>query len=108
MLRSQFQVSRCSFLFRPMQLRGAADGDNPGLLGNQPSECNLCAPPFLLESRDRRCDPDKLEQNYIGDASKLSRRVLRRKHYSTLSLKGFKTATSKCAKSRSFRVDTVR
>ena len=34
--------------------------------------------------------------------------VLRRKHYSTLCLKGFKTATSKCAKSRSFRVATVR
>jgi hypothetical protein len=35
--------------------------------------------------------------------------VLRRKHYnSTFGLKGFKTATSKCAKSRSFRVDTVR
>jgi hypothetical protein len=34
--------------------------------------------------------------------------VLRRKHYRTLCLKGFKTATSKCAKSRSFRVDTVR
>jgi hypothetical protein len=30
------------------------------------------------------------------------------KHYGTLCLKGFKTATSKCAKSRSFRVATVR
>jgi hypothetical protein len=40
--------------------------------------------------------------------SKACVKLLRRKHYSTLCLKGFKTATSKCAKSRSFRVATVR
>ncbi len=31
-----------------------------------------------------------------------------REHYGVRYLKGFKTATSKCAKSRSFRVATVR
>jgi len=31
-----------------------------------------------------------------------------REHYAVRYLKGFKTATSKCAKSRSFRVATVR
>jgi hypothetical protein len=35
-------------------------------------------------------------------------RMLRHKHYGALCLNGFKTARSKCEKSRSFRVATVR
>jgi hypothetical protein len=35
-------------------------------------------------------------------------RMFRHKHYGTLRLKGFETANSKCAKSRSFRVAMVR
>jgi len=33
--------------------------------------CRRLVPRLLLESRGRRHDPDKLEQNYTGDASKL-------------------------------------
>src|SRR6266550_529341 len=37
-----------------------------------------------------------------------TRGCFRREHYGARYLKGFKTATSKCAKSRSFRVAMVR
>ncbi len=33
--------------------------------------CRRLVPRLLLESQGRRHDPDKLEQNYTGDASKL-------------------------------------
>src|SRR6185437_2970811 len=36
-----------------------------------PQPCRRLVPRLLLESRGRRHDPDKLEQNYTGDASKL-------------------------------------
>jgi hypothetical protein len=54
-----------------------------------------------LTFEGRRFDPGHVHQP-------IKARTLRREHYGARYLKGFKTATSKCAKSRSFRVATVR
>jgi len=56
---------------------------------------------FFASKRGHRFDPGHIHQpNQCEDAW--------REHYGVRYLKGFKTATSKCLKSRSFRVATVR
>ena len=55
----------------------------------------------FASKRDHRFDPGHIHQpKRCEDAW--------REHYGARYLKGFKTATSKCPKSRSFRVATVR
>ncbi len=49
---------------------------------------------------------DLEDRTILKNTSK--RECFRREHYGARYLKGFKTATSKCAKSRSFRVAMVR
>ncbi len=44
----------------------------------------------------------------VSSTNPTNTRPFRHEHYDARCLKGFKTATSKCAKSRSFRVATVR
>src|SRR6266446_8986338 len=56
---------------------------------------------FFASKSGHRFDPDHIHQPNQCEGAW-------REHYGVRYLKGFKTATSKCAKSRSFRVATVR
>jgi hypothetical protein len=61
-----------------------------------------------MESSPMLCQQEITGSIPVTSTNPTSTRPLRYKHYDARCLKGFKTATSKCAKSRSFRVTTVR
>jgi hypothetical protein len=60
--RGQFNVQCSEVLIQPVELRRAGNGNNPGLLRQQPRECDLRRCCFLLF----RKASDQVNQNLIG------------------------------------------